>query len=251
MRTSSWLILCSLCLAAAHVADARNSGRVAWLPSVRLIFKHSDTAIKGFLSEISYRAFNHDDEGMTALQPPLHPTSPPVAIPTGYRVNARRQLLGTGAKVYERAVRLGLRECGVVNRLSWANLEMAEKDSRRWREGMGLLTVVKCYGFLWSANPCRLVFAHWDRRLPCELGKGKCSSVGFSTVYGHLIQGEERFSIEFREEDSTVWLDLYSISRGAGVLGKIAMPFIRPIQKAFFAGQCKEMLRLVGEEESD
>ncbi|CAN0291350.1 unnamed protein product, partial [Scytosiphon promiscuus] len=82
-------------------------------------------------------------------------------------------------------------------------------------------------------------------------GKGKCSSVGFSTVYGHLIQGEERFSIEFREEDSTVWLDLYSISRGAGVLGKIAMPFIRPIQKAFFAGQCKEMLRLVGEEESD
>jgi len=29
---------------------------------------------------------------------------------------------------------------------------------------------------------------------------------------------------------------------------QIAMPFIRPIQKAFFAGQCREMLRLVGEE---
>ena len=42
-------------------------------------------------------------------------------------------------------------------------------DSRRWREGMGLLTVAKCYGFLWSANPCRLVYAHWDRKLPREL----------------------------------------------------------------------------------
>ena len=34
---------------------------------------------------------------------------------------------------------------------------------------MGLLTVAKCYGFLWSANPCRLVYAHWDRKLPREL----------------------------------------------------------------------------------
>ncbi len=42
-------------------------------------------------------------------------------------------------------------------------------DSRRWKEGMGLLTVVKCYGVLWSANPCRLVYAHWDRKLPREL----------------------------------------------------------------------------------
>lgn len=34
---------------------------------------------------------------------------------------------------------------------------------------MDLLTVVKCYGFLWAANPCRLVYAHWDRKLPREL----------------------------------------------------------------------------------
>ena len=54
-----------------------------------------------------------------------------------------------------------------------------------------------------------------------QKGRGKCSSVGFSTVFGHLIAGEERFSVEFREEDSTVWLDLYSISKGAGVLGKV------------------------------
>lgn len=29
---------------------------------------------------------------------------------------------------------------------------------------------------------------------------------------------------------------------------QVAMPFIRPIQKAFFAGQCREMLNLVKED---
>ena len=56
---------------------------------------------------------------------------------------------------------------------------------------------------------------------PLRQGKGRCSSVAFSTVVGHLIEGEERFSVEFREEDSSVWLDLYSVSRGSGVLGKV------------------------------
>lgn len=45
--------------------------------------------------------------------------------------------------------------------------------------------------------------------------------MGFSTVFGHLMEGEERFSVEFREQDSTVWLDLYSVSRGHGILGKV------------------------------
>ncbi|CAN0132371.1 unnamed protein product [Pylaiella littoralis] len=249
MWTPVWFALGSLCLAATHVVEAEANGRAAWLPSLRLIFKHSDTAITGFMTEIANRAFNHGHAGITALQPPLHSPSPPLVVPKGYRVNARRQLLGTGPKVYARAVRLGLRGRGVVNRLSWADMEVAEPDSRRWKEGMSLLTVVKCYGLLWSANPCRLVYAHWDRQLPGEVGKGKYSSVAFSTVVGHMIEGEERFSVEFREQDSSVWLDLYSVSRGSGVLGKVAMPFIRPIQKAFFAGQCREMLSLVRDED--
>ena len=32
-----------------------------------------------------------------------------------------------------------------------------------------------------------------------QKGRGKCPSVGFSTVFGHVIAGEERFSVEFRE----------------------------------------------------
>lgn len=54
-----------------------------------------------------------------------------------------------------------------------------------------------------------------------ETGKGKCSSVASSTVVGHLIEGEEWFSVEFREQDPSVQLDLYSVSRGSGILGKV------------------------------
>lgn len=52
--------------------------------------------------------------------------------------------------------------------------------------------------------------------------------MGFSTVIGHLVAGEERFSVEWREDDSSVWLDLYSVSTGKGVLGKVG-PCLRCI----------------------
>jgi uncharacterized protein (UPF0548 family) len=65
---------------------------------------------------------------------------------------------------------------------------------------------------------------------------GIYSSIGFSTVKGHLLAGEERFGVEWRQDlDDSVWLDLWSVSRGSEVLGRIAFPFVIPIQRAFFS----------------
>lgn len=47
MWMPTWLALGSLCLLAAHLVEAKADGRAAWLPSLRLIFKHSDEAIAG------------------------------------------------------------------------------------------------------------------------------------------------------------------------------------------------------------
>lgn len=55
-------------------------------------------AAAGFLSEIATRSFNHDHVGITAVQPPLRAPSSTLVVPKGFRVNARRQLLGTGSK---------------------------------------------------------------------------------------------------------------------------------------------------------
>ena len=48
---------------------------------------------------------------------------------------------------------------------------------------MGLLTVAKCYGLIWSANPCRLVHAHWDKALPRTLVRGRRASLPVEDYY--------------------------------------------------------------------
>lgn len=50
--------------------------------------------LSGYLSKIANAPFNHDHVGVTT------PQQPPAAriVPDGFRVNARRQLLGTGDK---------------------------------------------------------------------------------------------------------------------------------------------------------
>jgi len=73
--------------------------------------------------KISNRRFNHDHAGITALRPPLHPPPSPLAIPEGFRVNARRQLLGTGSK---------------------ASVFFLSNRSRRWIKGRTAVSLTPC-----------------------------------------------------------------------------------------------------------
>lgn len=42
--------------------------------------------------------------------------------------------------------------------------------------------------------------------------------------------GEERFSIAYEGKGGDVYFDMLSFSKGAPPLGRILMPFIRPLQ---------------------
>ena len=65
-----------------------------------------------------------------------------------------------------------------VNRL------LPRADWKQWKAGTSLLTVVKCFGLVWSANPCKLVFAYWDEKLPREMVKTSPKKVSiFLKVY--------------------------------------------------------------------
>lgn len=50
------------------------------------------------MSEIAGRPFNHDSVSVTELHPPVRSPSS-LVVPAGMKVNARRQLLGTGRQV--------------------------------------------------------------------------------------------------------------------------------------------------------
>jgi uncharacterized protein (UPF0548 family) len=67
----------------------------------------------------------------------------------------------------------------------------------------------------------------------------------FGFAYGTLTQhaetGEERFTVEMRPEDETVWYDILAFSRPNG-LARFAYPLSRGLQKRF-ARESKEAMR--------
>jgi uncharacterized protein (UPF0548 family) len=119
--------------------------------------------------------------------------------------------------------------------MSWAEFVCPEGEPIA--KGMVCATLVKCYQLLWTFNPCKVVCK--DQRKQ-DKGQGVYSQVAISTLDGHLIQGEEKFQVQLNtiqgndQVKGTVTLSLLSFTRGSGILGSIAMPFIRPLQTYFF-----------------
>mmetsp|Transcript_2253 Transcript_2253/g.3210 ORF Transcript_2253/g.3210 Transcript_2253/m.3210 type:complete len:248 (-) Transcript_2253:41-784(-) len=204
-------------------------------PNVRIVpFKQNDKDIEKYFERIKKLHLNHS----------------PAEIADNakkFKVNQKRVKIGSGKKCYQEAVKL-IRNGSIVDKtVPWAQLLM-EKGSKNKRIAKNdlLLTQALCYKVIWAVSPCKVVSAENNATFTRNSdSKGICSSISISTLKGHLISGEERFSVEMCFEDGSVWLDLYSVSRGAGVLGTIAMPLIRPLQKAFFKEICKNVSQVV------
>ena len=64
----------------------------------------------------------------------------------------------------------------------------------------------------------------------------------------HVCQGEERMRVLWfcgRGGDDSVWLEVYSVSRGAGRVGRVVFPFVQSMQRNFFREQAETMRRIV------
>ena len=111
-------------------------------------------------------------------------------------------------------------------------------------EDLNLCTNVRCYGLLWSLNPCRVLASSVLRDF-CVV-EGRRSQLSYSTLEGHLIAGEERFRITHSSASDEVVFEVHSFTRGSGFLGLLAMPLVRPVQRVFFEQQCALMQALAG-----
>jgi uncharacterized protein (UPF0548 family) len=87
----------------------------------------------------------------------------------------------------------------------------------------------------WVLNPCRVV---------CRVDGRREASVGYATLEGHLIAGEERMSV--RCGPSGVTFELLSLSRGAGPVGKLLFFALGRTQDRFFTEQCRCMQAAAG-----
>ncbi len=60
-----------------------------------------------------------------------------------------------------------------------------------------------------------------------------------------MEQGEERFTVEWRADDDSVWYELFAFARPNGLLANLGYPFVRLVQKRFARDSYHAMLRAV------
>jgi uncharacterized protein (UPF0548 family) len=82
-------------------------------------------------------------------------------------------------------------------------------------------------GGLWSLNAARVVYMIEDQRdVKARFG------FAYGTLPDHVEQGEERFMVEWKTDDS-VWYDIFAFSRPQHALAQIGFPLVRMLQKRF------------------
>ena len=79
---------------------------------------------------------------------------------------------------------------------------------------------------LWVLNACRVVYVVEEQQPILRFG------FGYGTLPEHAESGEERFQVEWREDDS-VWYDILAFSRPNQWCSRIAYPYVRHKQRRF------------------
>ncbi len=157
--------------------------------------------------------------------------------PPGYAVDHNRERLGAGPDAFARAA-AALRAWRMTD-LGWSSVQPPDAPVA---PGTDVAVLVRHYGF-WSLNACRVVYT-----LDGEPeGPGGVRRVGFAygTLPDHGAVGEERFAVEWRRADDSVWYDLLAYSRPGHVLARLGRPLARRLQRRFAAGSKRAMAAAV------
>ncbi|CAI9110389.1 OLC1v1010400C2 [Oldenlandia corymbosa var. corymbosa] len=149
----------------------------------------------------------------------------------GFSVNHARTLVGSGLDTFEK---------GKNALQNWRHfgLDWAFVDSKTPVK-MGTKFCVCVKEFLpWVMMPLQVVYVA-DKRG----AKGAVASFSFGsgTLKGHLLAGEERFSISM-DENKQVWYEIVSFSKPDHFLSVIGYPYVFLSQK-LFAYQSTEAVR--------
>jgi uncharacterized protein (UPF0548 family) len=172
-----------------------------------MLFRASPTRVRAFLNRQRTLAVTYDFVGATKDG----------ETPAGFTGDHNRQLLGRGAATFERAkVAVG---AWTMFPRPWTAIEPEAAPI----EKNGVVAVhVRVLG-LWWLNASRIVYVVDE---PRRFG------FAYGTLPGHAERGEERFLVEWLEDD-TVWYDLRAFSKPRHVLARLAHPITRAYQRRF------------------
>jgi uncharacterized protein (UPF0548 family) len=150
----------------------------------------SDRRIRDFLTAQRNQPFSYQQVGATRER-----------APQGFNVDRSQIQLGSGEVALERA-KAAIRDWKMFAmpwiQLCWpaAPIEM----------GSTVGVLVSHIGF-WSLNAARIVYI---------IDEKQRYGFAYGTLPGHAEIGEERFSVELRQ-DETVWYEIYAFSRPRGL----------------------------------
>jgi uncharacterized protein (UPF0548 family) len=181
----------------------------------------SDERIRRYLAVQRDLPFSYSEVGASRGTPPA-----------GYNVDHNRIQLGSGAETFQRAV-AALQRWEMFN-IGWVRLCWPETPVI----GAVFGVVIRHMGF-WSLNSSRIVYLLEE--------DGPIQRVGFAygTLPGHAERGEERFSVEWRHDDDTVWYDLFAFSLPRHPLVWAGYPLARVLQRRFAGDSKAAMARVV------
>lgn len=184
-----------------------------------LLRKPSPSFIRAFLEGQSKLAFTYSAVGATAGTPP-----------SGYVVDHTRIKLGSGPPAFA-AAKNALHRWDQF-RLGW--VEPCWPDTAiEPGKVVGILARTCC---LWSLNACRIVYV---------VDEPKRFGFAYGTLPGHVESGEERFTVEWHEDDA-VWYDILAFSRPNHFLARLGYPLVRRLQKRFARDSATAMKRAAG-----
>lgn len=184
-----------------------------------LLTEPSSSTILEFIASQSDLPFSYQTLGATNGQ-----------LPFGYTIDHNRVQLGKGLAVYERAVD-ALKEWKQFD-LGWISIVPAGVAVK-----VGSTVAVKARAFgTWSLSAARVVYLVDEGRPVRRFG------FAYGTLPDHVETGEERFTVEWHENDDSVWYDILAFSRPHHPLIKLAFPLARALQKRFARESMRRMV---------
>jgi uncharacterized protein (UPF0548 family) len=178
--------------------------------------------LQEFLASQSNIGLTYSAVGATAAVPP-----------PGYVVDRTRIKLGEGASRFA-AAKAALDRWEQF-RLGWVE---AWSPNTPIKEGQVVAVIARIFG-LWWLNACRIVY------VVDQQGPIKRYGFAYGTLPEHAESGEERFTVEWHEDDDTVWYDILAFSRPHQLLARFAYPLVRRLQRRFARASAAAMLRAV------
>lgn len=189
--------------------------------------KPSAERLSDFLAAQSKLDLTYPAVGATAAVPPA-----------GYVVDRTRIKLGNGARTF--AAAKDALERWEQFRLGWVEAWPPETPVQT---GQVVAVIARLFG-LWWLNACRIVY------VIDEQGPVKRFGFAYGTLPEHAESGEERFTVEWYEQDDAVWYDILAFSRPQQLVARLGYPFTRRLQKRFARDSAAAMLRAVVEAQS-